>query len=170
MRSSLALLERRRSASQLPLEEAEEARALHAEAEGLKLLDEEDAVAQLVLERRNTVDGRGLTVIPQCVLRLAPMSVNIDFQLAFALLLFVDDLLRTTDLDLLQQSVKEIRTSETDAGSPSWRAMLGKKLTKLAAASPLLSRCSRQQRSSCSGWQQQLAQQICRGSRAVRKA
>lgn len=124
-RSRLALNARRRSLSGLPVPEAEQAKALHSETEGLKLLEEEDAVAQLILERRKTMDGRGLTVIPQCVLRLAPLSVNIDFQLAFALLMFVDDVLRTTDLDLLQQSVKDIRTSETDTDSSSWRAMLG---------------------------------------------
>ncbi|OEH76692.1 hypothetical protein cyc_05610 [Cyclospora cayetanensis] len=109
------------------VQEADAALGLHSEdaAEGLKLLEEENAVGQLILERRNTVDGRGLTVIPQCVLRLAPLSVNMDFQLAFSLLLLLDDLLRTVDLDLLQQSVKDVRTSETEPHSPSWRAMLG---------------------------------------------
>ncbi|KAL8455475.1 hypothetical protein Emag_000604 [Eimeria magna] len=124
-RSRIALSARRRSLSRLPLPEAEEAKALHSEAERLKLLEDDEAVAQLILERRTTMDGRGLTVIPQCVLRLAPLSVNIDFQLAFALLMFLDDLLQTTDLDLLQQSVKDIRTSETERDSASWRAMLG---------------------------------------------
>ena len=129
-RSRLALADRRRSLSCIPLKEAEDAKALHSETEGLKLMQEEDAVAQLILERRTTMDGRGLTVIPQCVLRLAPLSINIDFQLAFAVLLFVDDLLRTIDLDLLQQSVKDIRTSETETDSASWRAMLGASTTE----------------------------------------
>lgn len=98
---------------------------LHSEGAALRLLSEEDAVAQVLIERRLQLEGRGVIDVPRCVLRLEPLSINVDFQLAFAVLLFADDLLRTVDLDVLQQSVKDVRTSETDPSSAVWKTQLG---------------------------------------------
>ncbi|KFG30329.1 hypothetical protein TGP89_306020B, partial [Toxoplasma gondii p89] len=109
----------------LPSRVARLARLHHSEQSG-RLMDERDAVAQVLIEHRTSYQaGRGLVDMPQCLLRLEPLSVNIDSQLVFAVLLFLDDLLRTLNVDLLQQSVKDIRTSEVDPSSPVWRALLG---------------------------------------------
>lgn len=69
---------------------------------------------------------RSLLEIPKLNVLLRPFSVNIDVQMLTCLLKFVDDILTTMDVEVLNSSVREIQKSENEPGSPEWKKLLGR--------------------------------------------
>lgn len=74
---------------------------------------------------------RTLLEIPRIGLFVRPLSINVDAQMLNALLNFVDDVLTTVDIQLLDHSVRELQISDSDPGSPEWKRLLGPPISML---------------------------------------
>eukprot|EP00923_Selenidium_pygospionis_P037604 GHVN01065889.1.p1 GENE.GHVN01065889.1~~GHVN01065889.1.p1 ORF type:complete len:3455 (-),score=473.94 GHVN01065889.1:28-10392(-) len=88
-----------------------------------------------VFRNEQSVAFRGFMELPLLSVRLQPLSLNVDSTVVIGMLLILDDMLTTLNIDLMEKTVALINESEQNPNSEAAREMLGPPITLLSGLS-----------------------------------